>query len=400
MKHQTNGEAERPTVHVLAALNRSYVPIFGVMAQSLFEHRDPARSYEVIVLSLDVTDDDLRAIKVATTPRGDAGGTFDVRVAALDAFSAKIEQASPSPGFTREVFFRLLAPQALPDIHRAVYLDSDLVVLDDVAKIYDEDLRGAVIGACVDPGMAGMVGGYDPDELARLRDVVGMDDPYGYFSAGVLVMDLDAMRHELDGDELLAAAADPRMRYNDQDALNRLCQGGRVHYLDMRWNTLFDSEGVRVRDIVPHAPARIQQAYRAARKNPAIFHYAGPYKPWNRDVDGSELFWEEARRSPCYESVLGRYATSLVSESHKETFDKVWKTFDDLYFKSSEAERIQHDLHLRTSELERRVDELQRQVERLEADNRQLRAEKTPLSARVINRVRAARDDERDKGRD
>lgn len=340
------GEDKAALVTVVAALNKGYLPCFEAMVQSLFHHSSPDRAYEVIVASADISQADLDPVRRATCREG-----FSVSLLDLSPHMQEIDALPMSEGFPREIFFRLLLPDALPDCRRVVYLDCDLVVLEDIARLYDADLGGMALGACRDVGMAGMAEGYDPAARAYLVDEVGMGDPLDYFSSGVLVWDLDAARARHPFAQLATFIASHALRYGDQDALNHFYEGD-VCYLDMRWNTLFDSEGIRVSQIVPHAPAEMRAAYERARANPAVFHYAGPYKPWMARVDGSDLFWGEARFSCGYEELVARLAHEASRLDQKDLEAKLWKTFDDVYFQLSEAERIRHDLHVRTTRVE------------------------------------------------
>lgn len=369
--------AEQPCVNVVATANRAYLPYLDIMVQSLFAHRNPARRYRVMVLSLDIADADLNPVRLYTSQ---IDANFDITLAPLAPHASRLDALCPSAGFSREVFFRLIIPDVLPDVDRIVYLDCDLVVLDDIARLFDEDLGPAAIGACIDPGMAGMVGGYDPAEGVRLRDELNLSDPYGYFCAGVLLWDLAKTRLLVPTNDLLSYVVEHRPRYNDQDTLNHFFQD-HVRHLDMRWNALYDSEGVRVDAIVPHAPREIQEAYRAARANPAIFHYAGPVKPWSCDVDGSERFWREARRSAGYEQALASYMAAVVPQKTNEALADIKHDIDNLYFQSSEGERIRYDLHLRATALEQRAGELQAQID-------ELRALKTPVLVRLYRRLK------------
>lgn len=373
----------RPVVSVVATLNKGYLPYLEVMVQSLFAHRDPSRSYEIIVGSMDVSDTDLEPLRRST-----GAPLFSVRLLDLSTSAERLANIPLSEGFPREIFFRLLLPEVLADCDKVVYLDSDLVVLDDIAKIFDTDMGDDLVCACVDVGMAGMVGGYDPEAEHRLRDDLGLSDLYGYFSSGVLVWNLAAMRATYSVDETLAYLCEHKLRYGDQDALNHFCQG-RVSYLDQRWNTLFDSEGIRVSEIVPHAPQALQDAYLRARRDPAIFHYAGPVKPWQADVDGSDLFWREARESPSYETILRGWLVAQDGSGDGGPLSTIWKTFDDVYFKLSEAERIRHDLHERATRLEAQAEGLREQVHALQEENRELRIE---LDVRTRSLFRKAAD--------
>ena len=108
---------------------------------------------------------------------------------------------SPS-NLTAATLLRLLLPSVLKDIDRVVYLDCDLVVLKDITPLYDTDLLGFPLAACLDfwltggPPFAPPIAGWGVGEWHKfLSEVVRIDDRKAYFNAGVLVMDLERLRN-------------------------------------------------------------------------------------------------------------------------------------------------------------------------------------------------------------
>lgn len=86
--------------------------------------------------------------------------------------------------------------------------------------------------------------------------------------------------------------------------MNVICKG-RVVYLDMSWNMIFDCDHFRWNKVIKFAPFYILDAYENARKNPYIIHYAGFLKPWMKpDEDFGYVFWSMARKTPYYEQLL------------------------------------------------------------------------------------------------
>ena len=335
------------TVHIATAINKGYLPYFAVMVQSIKNSRNVSREYCIHILSSDITHDDL----VQMPYLGD--DCFTVDLIDVNWFKDKVAEFEFGEFFTVECLYRLALLELLPDIDKILYLDSDLIVLSDVSQLFDVDLAQNYVAAVKDIGIAGMAGGYAPNEADRLLKL-GIDDFNSYFSSGVMVWDLKKTRSNFSLNQFVTWISENKPRYSDQDCLNYFFKHS-VLFLDMKWNTLFDSEGVRVSDIASFAPAEMKKEYLRARKNPAIFHYAGPVKPWAEDVDGSVLFWKAARESCLYEPVLRRY----VNSENKRLFDLVWKTFDDVYFQLSEAERIRADLHRRLTATENKLCELE-----------------------------------------
>ncbi len=93
------------------------------------------------------------------------------------------------------------------------------------------------------------------ERAGYVRKQLHMRDAYGYFQAGVLVMNLDRMRKIHTVHEWLEMASKPAYIYNDQDILNVECEG-LVTYLDYSWNVMHNCAG-RVNGVFDFAPAKV-----------------------------------------------------------------------------------------------------------------------------------------------
>lgn len=143
---------------------------------------------------------------------------------------------------------RLALPQLLREEARVLYLDADTIIVDDIGSLFEADLGGCPVGAVREP--------------SRSR-------PWNpYFNAGVLLMDLDAMRGNVCGD-LIWTANHRKMDFPDQDALNIVCHGA-VHELPAIWNSC---------------------PWTAQPPNARIIHFAADREYWTRP-----LFQEWAAR--------------------------------------------------------------------------------------------------------
>lgn len=292
-------------VVVILASNEFFVPYMGVTIQSIVEHASPDRHYDIVVLTRDVTQRSIDTI-VGHLPYS------NVSVGFLNAEIALKGTKLPHHGhFRPETFYRLLAPWLLPDVDKAIYLDSDLVALTDVAPLFDTEVEGCLLGATRDADTVGMMLGYDGTVGPYLTEEIKLTDPMQYFQAGVLVMSLKAFRYAFTVDDMLSLATVRVWRWLDQDILNMLADGNYVR-LDMRWNTLMDWKHIRREKIIAQAPQELRDQYEAARKDPAIVHYAGPDdRPWDYpDCDMGEYFWDFASRSAFYDVLQERLDAS------------------------------------------------------------------------------------------
>ncbi len=274
------------TVHVACCFDQKMELPFLVLASSLKRHLKGDRK-----VVLHAFHSDPIAHNVAYFV-GLNSATFELRLRPIEnRFHGPV--AWPSH-LTAATLLRLLLPSALKDIDRVVYLDCDLVVLKDIATLYDTDLSDCPLAACLDFWLTGgppfAPPGWDVGEWHKfLNEVVSLADWRTYFNAGVLVMDLNRLRDTglIHVAEKFLEQTNYKTVYVDQDALNHVVNGAFVR-LDSRWNVL--------------ANRRESDVNNADRDSePWIPHYAGPYKPWScegrRSTFWNRRFWLEAAES-------------------------------------------------------------------------------------------------------
>jgi lipopolysaccharide biosynthesis glycosyltransferase len=178
---------------------------------------------------------------------------------------------------------RLLLPDVLSSLRRAVYIDIDVAVLGDVGELWDLDLAGAPLAArptvseWAESGLSFIYRAAQrlPVDIAReLRSYMHarISGDFTAFNAGILVLDLARMRS--DGFTEHFAGMAGRYGLNDQDVL--CCYAGAVaRPLDPRWNAFPTREPL---------PEGVR-----------LVHYAGGAKPWqDLPVPAKEL-WRSTR---------------------------------------------------------------------------------------------------------
>ena len=166
-------------------------------------------------------------------------------------------------------FYRCMLPSLLPSqLSKAIYLDSDILVLDSIKEIWNTDLNNIAI--------AGI-------EEARSKedkhcDRLGYAPSYRYINAGVLLINLDYWReHKVDKQCVKYFQTYPeRILFNDQDLLNVVLHKDKV-FVPLKWNMQdgFYRYGIdkKVAD---------WNSFREELLHPVILHYTNK-KPWNYD---------------------------------------------------------------------------------------------------------------------
>ncbi len=296
-------------ITVVFASNEKFAPALGVCMNSLLEHTDPSRFYDIIILESDISEFSKARLELLVSRFAQAKLRFFNPKALL---AGRQLQKNPADHISLETYYRFLIADILPKYRKVLYLDCDTVILEDVAKLAAVDLQGKVLAATIDVEIPALAGGLDPDLGPYLSKVIGLGEGEAYHQAGVLVLDLDKIRSLHSVDEWIGLAGERKYRYNDQDILNKECRG---HYLTlpMEWNLVVDCNHRRL-PIIEAGPYTVLQEYLEARRHPKIVHYAGFEKPW--DAPGSDFaheFWHYALTSEFYDRLLAMVQTSTAS---------------------------------------------------------------------------------------
>ena len=237
-----NAVADRDPVVILAADDNFALPL-AVTVRSALDNLAPDRKLRIYLMDAGMTDDS-RARLLRSWP----AGRFRIEWLKVDASRLA---GLPISGHVNLVsYYRLLIPQILPvDLPRAIYLDADLIVRTDLARLWDCDQSGQLCLAaqdCASPFFDSFqtlvnyqlcrphMGPAYP--VPNFREL-GFKPEAAYFNAGVLLIDLAAWRVADVSRRLLECLEEHRRHvvFWDQYALN-VVLAGRWGQLDLRWN--------------------------------------------------------------------------------------------------------------------------------------------------------------------
>ncbi len=253
MTHQSGLHTGRVVRPIVMACDGSYAMQLATALLSLVEANRSGQPLDVHILS-DRFSPSIRKKVVDSLPEGLAV----IRWVPVDLSSFKA--FSTMPHISKMTFARFMIPRIFPeDVRRVLYLDADLLVLDDLGELWDMDLKGAVMGAVLDRIL-------DPKLKARMPGLERFPRVRDYFNAGVLLIDLDRWRRERISENAVEyLMRHPDSPYADQDALNVACDG-RWAALDISWN-FYD----HFRTAILGMPSS---------ERPKIVHFVGSQKPW------------------------------------------------------------------------------------------------------------------------
>jgi lipopolysaccharide biosynthesis glycosyltransferase len=299
-------KGDRVIPMVLAA-NQKYVPIMYNCAQSIVNHTTESYQYEIYVFHTDITADSQKIFH-DELERENVHFTF---INVLEKVTGYRLQAKEH--ITTETFYRFLILDILKGYKKVLYLDCDMIIMRDVADLYSIDLGENLIGAAKDPDFMGQCNGANTDTKEYCEEVLKIN-PYEYFQAGVLLLNVEELNRTTTVEKLLQMADTGIYKYSDQDILNIVCEH-KVTYIDMAWNMIVDCDHFRWHGVIKYAPYYILDEYEEARKHPYIIHYAGFLKPWMKaDEDFAEEFWKIARTNRYYEVILSDMNVKTASD--------------------------------------------------------------------------------------
>lgn len=305
------------SVNVAMAACSHYVPYLSVLLQSLIECANPKRDYDIIVLHTDISNDNQQILSAMGNER------FSIRFYDISDYVEPI-RFRVHHHFTQETFYRFFLMEIMRDYAKVLYLDSDMVVMRDAARLYDIEVRGFLLAAVRDLDMIGQCKA-DADMKRYVQRTLGITHVTNYFQGGVQLLNLKALRKRYSCADFVRMAVRRNWRFVDQDVMNVMCKG-RVKYIGQQWNVLMNWKycGSSRMDILSQAPFGLYQEYLKARKNPAVIHYAGAWKPWNVPAcDYAKEFWNYARRTPFYECILyDQTAASRADGGYQNSMDE------------------------------------------------------------------------------
>lgn len=297
-------------VPVVLAANDYYAPVLCTCLESIKEHVSENKQYDIAVFHTNISVHNQKKIGSIFTD------TKNIRLQFINISSIVADyKLDAREHITTETFYRFLILDIMKNYEKVIYIDCDLVVNEDLAKLHEVEMGTNLIAGTLDADFIGQLNIPGATTLEYSKETLKLKDPYQYFQAGVLMFNVPEMRKITTVKELLEIADQDLYRYSDQDILNVLCQG-RVTYLDLRWNHIFDCYGERIKNVIVWDPVYLYEAYMEAKKNPFIIHYAGFCKPWDEPSEEfGEVFWDYARRTPYYEVLIYRMSKHVSDDA-------------------------------------------------------------------------------------
>lgn len=282
------------TIPVFFACDENFVKFTAVTIKSLIANASKEFSYDIHILCTKISKEKKRKAQEL------ASEGFKIYFDDVTDYLKSISYRLPIRDYySKTTYYRLFISEMFPELDKAVYLDSDMIVLGDISKLYSHDIGENYVGACNEQAMVqtDVYGTY-------VEQCIGLDRNK-YFNAGMLLLNCMQFRKQKILDQFIRLLHEYSFAVTqDEDYLNLICKD-KVFWIENSWNVETYGE--------------IKYSAETAK----IIHYLMVGKPWHfADVPFGGIFWSYAKQTPFYEeihSVLEEY----TDEQRRNDYESV-----------------------------------------------------------------------------
>lgn len=208
-------------------------------------------------------------------------------------------------------YFRFLIPHFMPkNAKTCLYLDVDMLCMQDLRELFTLDLKDKIVGVVLDILYWHTCKPYSKSSQALSFDFKGF-----YFNSGFLLLNLDEFKRQNVFEKVKTYLSHYRSSAPDQDALSAVVKKEQALILPLEYNCLTHLYYPSIfADFIvyEYAMPYSQKEQEFALKNPIILHFAGDGKPYhnehwriNKQNELVGLFWWKiAFQTPIFQDEL------------------------------------------------------------------------------------------------
>jgi lipopolysaccharide biosynthesis glycosyltransferase len=251
------------SIKLFSAADAVYAQHLGVMLTSLLENTTSKSKIEFYIIDGGIPGRDKGFFQQLALKYG-----CNIRFLTIDP--NRYQNLTLKSYFGYTAYFRIFISELVDSsIEKMIYLDSDMVVKGDIAKLWEVDVSRYFLAAVPDIGMN------NNHYSLKRKGILGIPVKAKYFNSGVLVMNLAKWREynisETVRDYIMNHPE--RLVFSDQDALNAVLFDKWLP-LPFEWNQQASYYLFKHNKIMERESGGVVQ-------KPMIIHYTLSLKPWH-----------------------------------------------------------------------------------------------------------------------
>lgn len=248
---------EKRTVPIVFATDDNYVLPLAVAIKSMLDHKSDNDEYKIYVFCDKLSEKSISILKQVC----DENYLEIVRVTEYLIGTDFYEVGH----FSLATYYRFFIPKILSNYDKVLYLDCDILIQNDIGKLYDVELGENILSG---------------------NRMFGIENEY--VNAGILLFNVKEYLKNDVCEKCIKYIADHRdLKYPDEQALNDVCKG-KIKHFDYKFNfqTLF-------------CKAKEHLSITGIKKPKDIYLIHFTAKPWKmQNVQLGNLWWKTAKKMP------------------------------------------------------------------------------------------------------
>ena len=264
-------------VPIFYACDDAFVKYTIVSLSSMIKNASKDYKYKVYILHTEISDE----MKQKTLDL--ANENFEISFVSVEKYLKRFTKKLPVRHYySKTTYYRLFIADMFPEYEKAIYIDSDTIVLGDISKLYETDVSNNLIAGCKEQAMeqVDVYGTY-------VEKVMGISR-HEFFNAGIMLINCKKFRDVKLLDKFIYyLGIYDFVVTQDEDYLNLICKDD-ILWLDQKWNTEL-TDG-------------LEYNYDVTKAN--ILHYIMVNKPWHyHSCRCADIFWEYAKETSVYDKL-------------------------------------------------------------------------------------------------
>lgn len=319
-------------VTIMLSSDNNYAPYMAVFLKSLIEHSNPSRNYDIVIANRNISTHNQKLItKMQQT-------NISIRFINISKYFNQYGATyfQTCQHFSIDAYSRIFIPEIFGEYKKVLYLDIDMIILKDIAELFDTDIGQNWWGVVQDSFFPVVCHSPKDNYFKRnlvpyIKNTLKMDSLSDYFNSGVMIWNIEQCKKDNVVTKAIIKLQELKNpKFVDQCILNSIANGKNIFWLSPFWNVSWNVE-------FDWHDGYGSESYNTALnflENPYILHFTGAIKPWKEPWrDRAEIFWEYARKTPFHEQI---FAAILFS-----VFDYLW------YIRGNANKNIQTNKHLK-----------------------------------------------------
>lgn len=272
LKRGQENKVQDGSVILVSATNENYAMPLEAMIASVLSNLKSYKKIEIYIFESEVSAQTKERIK-----RYFGGTRINIIWTKIDLVNFK--DMNITGHITVESYFRLLIPKILPGkIEKVIYLDCDLIVDEDIGKLWDIEIKDNYLLAVPEMHRDCLYAS-SPCGIKFYKEL-GIEPHSRIFNSGVLVINVKKWRQDNIANRIMDYLVEYKehIRWNDQDGMNGIL-AGKYGELNPRWNLL--TQLLYEYSSWKTSPLD-KDSYNKTVRNPYIIHFNTNSKPWQK----------------------------------------------------------------------------------------------------------------------